>query len=120
MQRRLSSTSLSLKAGRCARLLRLLLWWSHLSIGSAMLQRALPKMTKAWCSPNTLMIRLRRTPIPDDRQLRRGTTRGSMEVADCASASRMDPRALTVHFSLIFIEMLPLDFLRSARFSIGL
>jgi hypothetical protein len=103
MQRRLSSTSLSRKAGRCARLLCLLLRWSHLSIGSAMPQRAPAKMTKTWCPPNTLTIRLRRTLIPGNQPLRRGITLGSMRVADGVSASRMDLRTLTVYFSVIII-----------------
>jgi hypothetical protein len=103
MQCRLSSTSLSRKAGRCARLLCLLLWWSHLWIGSAMPQRAPPKMTKTWCPLNTPMIRLYRTLIPDNQPLRRGTTQDSMEVADCVSASRMDSQTLTVYFRIIII-----------------
>jgi hypothetical protein len=138
MQCCLSSTSLSRKAGRCARLLCLLLWWSHLWIGSAMPQRAPPKTTKTWCLLNTPMIRLQRTLIPDNQPLRRGTTQDSMEVTDCVSASRMNSRTLTVHFRIIFIahymcyicsrelvwgihqNVTPLDCLRSARFSIGL
>ena len=103
MQCRLSSTSLSLKAGRCAQLLRLPLWWSHFSIHSAMPRLALPKMTKTWCLLNTPMIRLHRTLIPDNQPLRRRTTPGSMEVVDCVSASRMDSRTLVVYFSVITI-----------------
>jgi hypothetical protein len=103
MQHRLSSTSLSRKAGRCARSLYLLSWWSHLPIGSAMPLRVLPKMTKTWCPLNTLMIRLHRTLIPNNQPLRRGTTRGSTEVAGCVSASKMDSWTLTVYFSVSII-----------------
>ncbi|KAJ8582267.1 hypothetical protein M405DRAFT_575855 [Rhizopogon salebrosus TDB-379] len=120
MQCHLSSTSLSLKAG------------------SAMPQRAPRKMTKTWSPPNTLMIRLHRTLILDNQPLRCATTQGSMEVTDCASASRMNPRTLTVYFRITIIahymcyiclrklvwrlrqNVTPPDCSRSARFSIGL